>query len=267
MDLRPYRLTPEQVRQASQLLDYQPFILSDDVQAGIAYDWIYGVQDPGRYVASRDLVDEVTWQRFATANGQLRCMYDDWIEATCKSVPDAHSVLDIACNSGYFLQRFAQKGYRECVGCDLLDKTAVFSLLNQILGTDTIFSHRRYDSWTHHMPGCDPADVVIASAILLHLSDPLYFLHFVSGLARKALLLFTRVIRSDEYLIKFEEPNAYYKDDPFPVCFDNNNSVSTGLLRLSLKRLGFREVIELQPSGNWVPQQVMGLNAVYLCLR
>jgi len=33
------------------------------------------------------------------------------------------SVLDIACNSGYFLQQFARRGYRDCIGYDLLDKS------------------------------------------------------------------------------------------------------------------------------------------------
>lgn len=267
MDLRPFRLTREQILQGAKLLDYQPFILSDDVQTGIAYDWLYGQQDPGRYVAYRDQVNEDIWVRFAASNAQLRSMYDEWIEAACSRVPDGNSVLDVACNSGYFLQRFAQKGYRDCIGYDMLDKTQVFAYLNHILGTSAVFIHKRYDSWTHQLPGCNPADLVIASAILLHLSDPLYFLHFLSGMTRKALLLFTKMLRSEEYLLRFEEPNAYYKDDPFPVCFDNNNSISTGLLNLSLKKLGFSEVIELRPNENWVPDQAMGAMGVYLCLK
>jgi len=177
------------------------------------------------------------------------------------------SVLDIACNSGYFLQQFARRGYRDCIGYDLLDKSEVFAYLNDILGTSAIFIQKRYDSWTHQLPGCNPADIVVASAILLHLSDPLYFLHFLGGVTRKALLLFTRAIRTDDYLIRYEEPNAYYKEDPFPVCFDNNNSISTGLLELSLRKMGFREVIELQWKDGWVPPQVMNLMSVHLCLK
>lgn len=267
MDLQSSQLTREQVLEGAKLLDYQPFILSDDVQTGIAYDWLYGSEDPGRYVAYRDQVSEETWRRFAAANSQLRTMYDEWIQAACSHMSGGESVLDVACNSGYFLQRFAQKGYRDCIGYDLLDKTEVFAYLNHILGTNATFVHQRYDSWTHQLPGCNPADLVIASAIMLHLSDPLYFLHFLGSVTRKALLFFNKVIRTDEYLVKYEEPNRYYMSDPFPVCFDNNNSISTGLLNLSFKRLGFREVIELQPNSGWVPQQVMGALGVYLCLK
>jgi SAM-dependent methyltransferase len=267
MDLRPFQLTREQVQLGAQLLDYQPFILSDDVQTGVAYDWLYGAQDSGRYVAHRDRVSDETWRRFDAANAQLRAMYDEWIDAACLHASGSESVVDVACNSGYFLQRFAQKGYRDCIGYDRLDKTEAFVYLNGILGTNTRFIHRPYDSWTHRLPGCSPADVVIASAILLHLSDPLYFLHLLAGVTRKVLFLFTRVIQSSEYLVKYEEPNAYYKGDDFPICFDNNNSISTGLLRLSLKKLGFRDVIELQPNEHWVPQQVMGDKGVYFCLK
>ncbi len=267
MDLRPFQLTREQVQQGAQLLDYQPFILSDDVQTGIGYDWVYGAQDPGRYVARRDQMSEETWRRFDAANAQLRSMYDQWIDVACSHARGGESVLDVACNSGYFLQRFAQKGYRDCTGYDRLDKAEAFAYLNRILGTNTRFIHRPYDSWTHQLPGCNPADVVIASAILLHLSDPLYFLHFLAGVTRKVLFLFTRVLHSSEYLLKYEEPNAYYKGDDFPICFDNNNSISTGLLHLSLKKLGFREVIELQANDHWIPQQVMAAMGVYLCLK
>jgi len=267
MDLRPFALTREQVLHGAQLLDYQPFILADDVQTGIGYDWLYGPQDPGRYVAFREQVSSEVWERFSTANAQLRNMYDDWIEAVCHYTTGNESVLDVACNSGYFLQAFARNGYPQCVGYDLLDKTEVFAYLNGILGTDARFIHERYDSWTHQLPGCQPADVVIASAILLHLSDPLYFLYFLGSVTKKVLFLFTRVIRAPEYVIYYHEPNEYYKDDPFPVCFDNNNYISTGLLQLSLRKLGFREVIELQPTESWIPQQVMGTKGVLVCLK
>jgi len=51
------------------------------------------------------------------------------------------------------------------------------------------------------------------------------------------------------------------------VCFDNNNWISTGLLNLSMKKMGFREIIELQPNDRWIPEQVMGMKGVYIYLR
>jgi SAM-dependent methyltransferase len=266
MDLRPFALSREQVLRGARLLDYQPFILADDVQTGIGYDWLYAEEDPGRYVAFRDRVSTLVWERFSIANAQLRNMYDEWIAAICQYTSGNESVLDVACNSGYFLQAFARKGYRECIGYDLLDKTEVFAYLNSILSTDVRFIHERYDSWTHQLPGCQPADVVIASAILLHLSDPLYFLYFLGAATRKVLFLFTRVIRAPEYIIYYHEPAKYYHD-PFPICFDNNNYISTGLLQLSLRKLGFREVVELRANSGWIPQQVMDTHGVYICLK
>src|SRR5262249_42504201 len=40
MDLRD-KLTPAQLDRACQVLDYQPFILSDELQTGAAYSWMY----------------------------------------------------------------------------------------------------------------------------------------------------------------------------------------------------------------------------------
>ena len=37
MDLRPYGLSTEQVERAFEVLDYQPFIISDELQTGMAY--------------------------------------------------------------------------------------------------------------------------------------------------------------------------------------------------------------------------------------
>jgi hypothetical protein len=267
MDLRRFGITREQALQGAKLLDYQPFILADDIQTGVAYEWLHAADEAGRYVAFRDQVTPQVWQRFTAANQYLRNMYDDWIESLCAQVPGAQTALDVAGNSGYFLQALARKGYQDCVGYDLLDKTEAFAFLNHVLGTNTRFIHRPYDSWKHPIPGCQPADVVIASAILLHISDPLYFLHFLGRMTRKAMFLFTRVIRADEYVLLYGEPNEYSKEAQFPVGFDNNNFISTGLLHLSLKKLGFREVIELPPQPSWVPQQAMQSTAVYLCLK
>src|SRR5579864_1334309 len=102
MDLRIFGITPEQAKLGAKLLDYQPFILSDDLQTGIAYDWLYGdtdrygYHDPGRYVVDKSTVPAEVWERFASANRRLRFMYDHWIEQICSLARRKNSVTDIA---------------------------------------------------------------------------------------------------------------------------------------------------------------------------
>jgi len=42
MDLRG-KLSAQQIEEACRVLDYQPFFLTDDLQTGAAYSWVYGV--------------------------------------------------------------------------------------------------------------------------------------------------------------------------------------------------------------------------------
>jgi SAM-dependent methyltransferase len=267
MDLRRFGLTRDQALQGARLLDYQPFVLADDIQTGVAYEWLYPQEAGSRYVAFRKAMSPTEWEHFGEANAALRRMYDEWIEEICRAAPQAATALDIACSSGYFLQKLALQGYRDCVGYDVLDKTEAFAFLNGVLGTGTRFVRQPYNSWTHTIPGCRPADVVIASAILLHISDPLYFLKFLGDMAKKLLFLFTRVVEAEEYVVVYGTPNMYDKDAPFPLGFDNNNFISTGLLEYSLRQVGFRNIIELPHKATWVPEQVMGIKRVYMCLK
>lgn len=268
MDLRTFGITRAQALQGAQLLDYQPFVLWDDIQTGVAYEWVYQEEAHSTYVAYRDRMTDLEWRRFSETNAQMRTMYDDWVEEICRAAPGAQTAFEVACNSGYFLQKLALKGYKECRGYDILDKREVFAFLNGLLGTNTQFIHRSYDSWKHTIPDCGPADVVIASAILLHISDPLYFLKFLGDRTRKLLFLFTRVIEAPEFVLLYgSPPNRYVKDAPFPVGFDNNNHISTGLLDFSLRQAGFREIVELPYKDSWVPEHVIGKRSVYLCLK
>src|SRR5437667_2325095 len=213
MDLRKFGITREQALLGAGLFDYQPFILSDDIQTGIAYDWLYGdtdrygFHDPHRYVVKRNEVDSGTWQRFVSANAILRNMYEQWIDAISSTARHKESVVDIACNTGYFLQGLAQRGFKVCTGYDRFDKSRAFHLLNTLTGANVRFQHEMYNSWTHTVKGCQPADVVIASAIMVHISDPLYFLRFLGDITRDTLFLFTSVAHSEDYSIRYHPPN------------------------------------------------------------
>ena len=61
MDLRKYKLSPADLAQAKASLLYQPFRISEEIQSGIAYDWIH---NKGVFQVDRREVDAETWKTF-----------------------------------------------------------------------------------------------------------------------------------------------------------------------------------------------------------
>ena len=55
MDLRKYKLSPADLAEAKASLFYQPFRISEEIQSGVAYDWIYnkGVFQVAEEIAHR----------------------------------------------------------------------------------------------------------------------------------------------------------------------------------------------------------------------
>jgi SAM-dependent methyltransferase len=273
MDLREFSLDDKQIRQGQECLNYQPFVLSDSVCTGVAHSWLYSAE-AGRtsfapdFVVEKSTVEPQDWEKFYDANRQLANMYDDFVTAIAEHFPSG-SLLDVACNNGYFLTRALQNGMTSALGYDLEDYSQSVAFLNRVVGTKAEFVQSGYDSWKHEIPRCKKYDVVVASNIMQHISDPLYFLAFLAGRAEKALFLFTGMGPSDDFLIHLNEPNKFYSDRKFPVVFDNDVGLSKGLLYRSLDYLGFSEIIELERRDNWLPDSFLdvGNQKALLCLR
>jgi len=273
MDLGEFSLSPDQLQQGVASLSYQPFVLSDDLCTGVAYSWVATIEG-GRSQSARDFVldrrtcDKDLWDRFYDANRRLAAMYDDFVAAVARHVPGG-TLLDVACNNGYFLIRGAQQGMKHCVGYDLEDYSPAIRFLNSVTGQEVEFVNAAYDSWTHEIPDCGQYDVVVASNIVQHIPDPLYFLNFLGSRARKALFLFLGVGDTDQYLVYYSNPNRFYKDRKFPVNFDNDVGMSRGLLWASLRQLGFSQIIELPRKSTWLPDSFLdlGCQKALLCLR
>jgi hypothetical protein len=177
-------------------------------------------------------------------------MYDSWIDHTLAAIgsPVNFSVIDTAANAGYFLYRFKEKGAGRCLGYDLLDFTSVYTTLNTLICSDVQFIARSYSMDTHTIPGCPSSDIVISSAIMCHLSDPLNYLAFLGSITNKALLLFTVVDENDNYQITYDGAKKYYPYAHFPNCFDQNTRITKGLLMFGLTELGFSNIVEIPNS-------------------
>jgi SAM-dependent methyltransferase len=259
MDLRKYHLTEKQIQYAAgRLLNYQPFILSDDVQTGVAYSWLY-LPEGGRRAQMSDFsmdrrnVDPDSWGKFVDSNHRLRTMYDEWIDRIARQFPGG-SFADVGCNNGYFVVRASERGMGPCVGFDQGDYSESIAFLNSTLGTKAEFRRRQYDGWKHSFDVDQQFDVVMSSLVMNHLSDPLYFLAFLGKLAKKAVFLFNGLIDLDQYVIRLSEPNYFNKRSAFPVCFDNDTGISSKLAFKGMEMMGFAHSVEVAYQDTWLPK-------------
>lgn len=255
MDLRKYQPTKRQIEEFKKSASaYQPFILNDNCQTGVAAKWIYGFE---KKLMERDKVSSKSWKQFIEINSKMRKMYDDWIDHISNYVENVTdlSVVDIACNDGYFLFRFLENGVKNALGYDRDGgRSIAINLLNDITGLRVRFINEPYSSMTHTIRGIEEADIVIASAIMLHLSDPLYFLNFLSSITKKILFLFTSIDDNSDFRITYHGKVRKYHDDPFPICFNTNSAVSRPLFEFGVRELGFKKIIELEHQKGWLPE-------------
>lgn len=248
MDLRNRNLSRDDVNEARGLFFYQPFILSDDLQSGIAYDWSHG---NNVYQVDRSQVDEATWTAFDSANHNLRSAYEGWLDAIAAAYGDLSnaSMIDTACAEGYFLHGLADRGVRRCVGYDLSPRVLETNrFLNRILAHNVEVHAIPYDMRTHTIPGSEPADIVISSAIMVHLSDPTFYLEFLGSITKKLLFLYSAFEDTEEMRITYERPRVYHDvEAKFPLCFSGKTTVSLGLVKFALAEMGFNRVVEVPP--------------------
>jgi SAM-dependent methyltransferase len=263
MDLRPYKLTPRQVEEAARLLNYQPFIISDDIQTGVAYSWLH-VADPRVTPPMLFRRGDASWNQAASANAALRALYDGFIEQIAQRFPSC-SLFDVACNNGYFPVKAELLGMRGCVGSDLNNGCSdTISLLNRIVGTRVRFVHAPYRPIRRRIGTWRKFDVVVASAILCHLPNPLDFLAALSRVARRAIFFWGDVATTEDMAIFYQKPHPALGDPmPFPYGFNDRTMFSRSLFDYAMRELGFREIIELdQQEGTLKLPGHVGLLAI-----
>jgi SAM-dependent methyltransferase len=259
MDLRRFQPTEAQQRRAASALDYQPFIISDDVQTGVAYSWFHGGDPRVKPPLLFRRGGEHDWERVTDANRRLAAMYDDLLDEAARRFPKG-SLLDIACNNGYFPVGAELRGMRGTGSDAGFSYWRSFRLLNEITGASARYRRSVYDpgkhslrAWSRHGPRVRGRyDVIVASAIMCHIPDPL---HFLAELARlgDAILFWGQVVESENLLISYRPPHAALSQfRTFPICFNDNTRLSRGLFYKSLELLGFRDIVEIPARDSWL---------------
>lgn len=257
MDLREFGLTPEQIEAGCTVLTYQPFILSDDIQTGAAFSWCNCADPrfPGGFVFHRQQRGE-QWNAITQCNARQRRMYDGLIRFIAERFP-GKTLLDVACNNGYFPVRAELFGMAPSTGMDMGGQhQKSIALLNSVCGTHAAFVHAAYDSASRRAPLDDTYDVVVASAILCHLPDPLDFLTFLASKARRAIFFWGQILDTDHLLVSYQPPHHALHERPFPFSFNSNTRISRGLIELSFQQLGFESVEEVPWQDDWLSPYV-----------
>lgn len=290
MDIRKYKLTEKQneffINNSS---GYQPFIIDDNRQS-IArgywpppqpgYQWFYDQKKKanesmtahwnggGHMILDRQNVDSSEWQKYVEHNIMHNDMFDAFI-ASALSVGDIESVIDVGCNDGSLLLKCLEAGCKKGTGYDMAKEHGkIFDLWKDVTNFDIEFIHEKYDSELHTIPGCQSADFVIANAILCHVSDPLYFIKFLSKITNKVLLISCGVENKDGFTINFHGKPKQYGHGEFPNVFTHHTTVSKSLFTYALKECGFKDVFEIERENTWPPdywyygQNMMGFIAV-----
>ena len=244
---------------AAQVLNYQPFVITDNLQTGVAYSWFH-TADPrvsAPLVFERLAMPEAEWDKVTSCNAALRAMYDKSVRAIADRYPKG-TLFDVACNNGYFPVRAEMYGMGRSAGMDAGPQYGdSLKFLNSVCGTHAKFCSCVYDTATHTAPVKEKYDVVVASAIMCHLPDPTHFLAFLGRIAKQAIFYWGQILDQDELIIAYKPPNLALDlnraGTPFPRCFNDNTRVSRGLLETSFRLMGFRDIVyfesELLPVG------------------
>ena len=256
MDLRHLNLSGSLAEEAFRVLDYQPFVITDDIQTGVAYSWLYS-EDPRESPPLRFRRQEWSqedWRKISSSNQGLRAMYDSFVRTIAAKYPGG-SLLDVGCNNGYFPVAAELAGMRRCAGIDQGPQNAeAVRFLNQTLGTSAEFLPRQYSPERRCAePLPRKFDVACASAILCHIPDPLNFLSYLASLANEALFFWAQVIDADYFIVSYSRPHAHLSSfHDFPYYFNDNTRLSLGLLSHSMASLGFTRLTEIPKESDWI---------------
>lgn len=237
-----------------KLFSYQPFVLPDGTITGSAMGQVHG--ESIRAMRQGEC-DESQWEKFKTLNTELSMMYEDIISGA-KNLLGSFSGLtfaDFACNSGYFCYRYLQEGAASATGFDVGDYADAFSIVNKSLNLDAKFINAKYDMMQHRIvPPTGKFDVVSCIAFMCHSSDPTYLLAHLGSLARRALIIMSKIpTAKDEFYIKYARFGSLYFGEDFPICFDAATEISEPLFCNGLESLGFNQVVEIPRKEYWQP--------------
>jgi SAM-dependent methyltransferase len=252
IDLSAAAMSAADVEYLQRTCAYQPFKLPGPIYTGAAL----GMADGSTVRVMAEESDHPERDRFLAETGNQAAMYEQLLDFVDSEVGiTGSSFVDIACNAGHFCYRASQRGASRSVGFDLGDYARTFDLVNGALGSDAKFVKGTYSQRRHELLGpVGQFDIVFNISFLCHMSDPTFVIETLAERAKKALLIFSKFPRDDDYLVRFSKNTRTYSKNAFPLCFNGATEVSDTLLEFALKDLGFSRVLEVPKQPTWLPR-------------
>jgi SAM-dependent methyltransferase len=187
-----------------------------------------------------------------------RAMIFDLVAAMGIAAPA--SVLDLACNEGFFTIEFAKRGSADARGLDIRpDNIAKAELVRRSFGFE------RCSFAVADVTACDiaerSADIVLLLGIIYHVEDPIRLIRRAAAAARTVLFVETQLTKPAPPLAYGWGPHEEHATgDVFAVLREDqeaNARASSGGLSLIpsasaivtiLRDIGFRSIVQLHPN-------------------
>jgi tRNA (mo5U34)-methyltransferase len=221
--------------------------------------------DFGQWMYEFDLGDNVRTPVYLESLKQVHAVRRDMIFGFLDAAGydySAGTVLDIACNEGYFLFEMLKRGARHGVGiegrAENLDKA---EFVKERLGI-TNCEFRQADVLTADYES-DPHDVVLLLGIIYHVENPIGLIRKAAAAAKRYLFVETQLCRPDGSIrYGWGIPGAYHHAEScFALIAEPNDNPLAAMGGLSLipnlsavttvmHHCGFESVVQLRPGAS-----------------
>jgi SAM-dependent methyltransferase len=189
------------------------------------------------------------------------------------------SVLDIACNEGWFGLELAKRGAADVLGIDSRQR----NIEKAEYARDRLGLHacRFAIGDVTEMP-LPPADVVLLLGIVYHVEDPIRLIRRAAGAARRVLFIESQLLKPhDPMRFGWGSPVARASRDAFAMLREddtatNDLSAERGFSLVPnasavvsiLRDIGFRSIAQLHPNAAIEEEQYTGVDrAVFAAFR
>ena len=178
-----------------------------------------------------------------------------------------HTVLDVACNAGFWSLQARLAGAERVVGVDASAKNVEQAqLVAQLTGLGGL-DYRVLNIYDLSKEAVGEFDITFFFGILYHLDKPMLAFERVCEVTRKFVVVDTRLVDLDIPVLRAEADSA-----PSYHSQSHTNSLalipSPGAVPLMLKSAGFREVYRVQHASRNLPQQyLMGTWGTFVAVK
>ncbi|HEY6234843.1 MAG TPA: methyltransferase domain-containing protein [Candidatus Elarobacter sp.] len=194
------------------------------------------------------------------------------------SLQRGSTVLDIACNEGWFGLELAERGAADVLGIDSRPR----NIEKAEFARDRLgLSNCRFAIGDVTEMPLPPADVVLLLGIIYHVEDPIRLIRRAAAAARAVLFIETQLLKPHEPLrfgwgtpAAIESPDAFamLREDPATNDLSSERGFSlvpnASAVVSILRDIGFRSIAQLHPNGVIAEAQYTAVDrAVFAAFR